>query len=219
MKEQLYKLLNSKKLIINDYLIKAALQVNLSLNEFLVLVYYDNSFDKVFEIELVADSLGLPLDEAMNAFNSLMVKGLVSLESIKDIESRYNEVVNLDGIYSIVLDTTFKETKDNKETDIFRSFEKELGRTMSPMELEKINYWLDHDIPEEIILGALREAIYNGVRGFRYIDSIIDAWTKKGFKTMDEVNKYLKNRKDIKNKDREITQKEQDIAEFDWLDG
>ena len=56
MKEQLYKLLDSKKLIINDYLIKVALSKELSLDEFLVLVYFDNSINKAFEVELVSSS-------------------------------------------------------------------------------------------------------------------------------------------------------------------
>ena len=218
MKEQFYKVLTSKKLVINDYLIKVSLDNKLSLNEFLVLAYFDNSFNKVFEIELVSNSLGLNTNEAMEAFNSLMMKGLVSLESVKDVESRYNEVVSLDGVYKSVLKTMNDDVKKETETDIFRSFESELGRTMSPMELEIINGWLDIGINEEIILGALREAIYNGVSNFRYIDKIIDTWSKKGFKTMDDVNNYLKNRKEEKGKDKEISKKEQEILDYDWLD-
>ena len=219
MKEQFYRLLNSKKIVINDYLIKIALDNNLSLNEFLVLAYFDNSFNKVFEIELVSRSLGLDVNEAMEAFNSLMMKGLVSLESVKDVESRFNEVVSLDGAYKSIIGSLSEEVKKNTEGDIFRSFESELGRTMSPMELEIINGWLDIGISEDIILGALKEAIYNGVSNFRYIDKIIDTWSKKGFKTMDDVNNYLKNRKEEKNKNKEISDKEQEILDYDWLDG
>ena len=219
MKEQFYRLLNSKKIVINDYLIKIALDNNLSLNEFLVLAYFDNSFNKVFEIELVSSSLGLDVNEAMEAFNSLMMKGLVSLESVKDVESRFNEVVSLDGAYKSIIGSLSEEVKKNTEGDIFRSFESELGRTMSPMELEIINGWLDIGISEDIILGALKEAIYNGVSNFRYIDKIIDTWSKKGFKTMDDVNNYLKNRKEEKNKNKEISDKEQEILDYDWLDG
>lgn len=218
MKEQLYKVLTSKKLVINDYLIKVALSNNLNLNEFLVLAYFDNSFNKIFEIELVSKSLGLEMNVAMEAFNSLMIKGLVTLESVKDDQSRYNEVVSLDGVYKSVLETTEEDRKMDVQTDIFRSFESELGRTMSPMELEIINGWLDIGISEEIILGALKEAIYNGVSNFRYIDKIIDTWSKKGFKTMDDVNNYLKNRKEEKDKNKEISKKEQEILDYDWLD-
>ena len=82
-----------------------------------------------------------------------------------------------------------------------------------------INGWLISGTPEEIVLGALREAIYNGVSNFRYIDKIIYEWEKKGFKTMDDVNKHIRSRREDKNKDKVISKKEQDILDYDWLDG
>lgn len=218
MKEQLYKLLTSKRLVVSDYLIKVAILNNLSLNEFLVLAYFDNSFNNTFEVELVSNTLGLDLNVTMEAFNSLMIKGLVSLESVKDIENRLNEVVVLDGVYSSVIDNTISETKEEVKEAIFKIFERELGRTISSMELELINGWLISGTPEELILGALREAVYNGVNNFRYIDKIIYEWEKKGFKTMDDVNSYVRNRREAKNSDKVISKKEQDILDFDWLD-
>lgn len=218
MKEQLYKLLTSKKLVVSDYLIKIAINNNLSLNEFLVLAYFDNSFNNVFEVELLSSTLGLDVNATMEAFNSLMVKGLVSLDSVKDIENRLNEVVVLDGVYSSVIDNTISEAKEDVKEDVFKVFERELGRTMSSMELELINGWLISGTPEELILGALREAIYNGVSNFRYIDKIIYEWEKKGFKSMDDVNAYMKNRREAKSKDKEINKKEQEILDYDWLD-
>lgn len=219
MKEQLYKVLTSKKLVVNDYLIRVSLDNNLSLNEFLVLVYFDNSFSSTFDIELVSSTLGIDLNSAMAAFNSLMVKGLVSLDSVKDLENRLNEVVKLDGVYSSVIEKTIVEAKDEVKEDIFKVFERELGRTMSSMELELINGWLISGTPEELVLGALREAVYNGVTNFRYIDKIIYEWERKGFKTMDDVNNHIKNRRSEKSKDKAVTKKEQEILDYDWLDG
>lgn len=219
MKEQLYKILTSKRLVVSDYLIKVALDNDLSLNEFLVLCYFDNSFNNIFEVELVSSTLGLDVSKTMEAFNSLMIKGLVSLESVKDIENRLNEVVMLDGVYSSILDKTSDGVKEEVKEDIFKVFERELGRPMSSMELEIINGWLISGTPEEIVLGALREAIYNGVTSFRYIDKIIYEWEKKGFKTMDDVTSYMKNRREEKNKDKVISKREQDILDYDWLDG
>lgn len=218
MKEQVWKLLNAKKLVVNEYLIKEAIRNNLSLDEFLVLVYFDNSYNGVFEVELVSKILGLDVNRTMEAFNSLMIKGLVTLESVKDLENRLNEVVKLDGVYSSIIENTNEETKEEVKEDIFKTFEKELGRTMSPMELELINGWLISGTPEEIILGALREAVYNGVSNFRYIDKIIYEWEKKGFKNMNDVNAYIKNRYDEKVKDKAVIKKEQEISDYDWLD-
>ena len=217
MKEQLYKVLNSKKLVISEYLIKVALSNNLNLIEFLVLVYYDNSFSNVFDVDLISSTLGIDVNLAMEAFNSLMVKGLVTLESVKDVENRLNEVVRLDGVYASVIENTEVETNEDIKVDVFKSFEKELGRTMSPMELELINGWLISGTSEDIILGALREAVYNGVSNFRYIDKIIYEWERKGFKSMDDVSNYMMSRRDDKSKDKVISKKEQEIVDFDWL--
>lgn len=219
MKEQLYKVLTSKKLVVSDYLIKVALSNNLSLTEFLVLAYFDNSFSNTFEVDLISSTLGIDVNSAMEAFNSLMVKGLVTLESVKDMENRLNEVVRLDGVYASIIENTEAETKEEVKEDIFRLFEKELGRTMSPMELELINGWLVSGTSEEMILGALREAVYNGVTNFRYIDKIIYEWERKGFKTMDDVTNHMRNRREEKAKDKVITKKEQEIVDYDWLNG
>ena len=217
MKEQVLKILNSRKLVINDYLIKVAIKKELSLTEFLVLAFFDNSFNNSFAVELIADTLSIDVGSAMEAFNSLMIKGLVSLDSVKDLENRNMEVVNLDGLRNMIAeDVSIVEQEEQKE-DIFKVFESELGRTISSMELEIINGWITTGTPEEIILGALREAVYNGVTSFRYIDKIIYEWEKKGFKTMDDVNKYMKNRREEKSKNKEVSKKASDVLDYDWI--
>ena len=217
MKDQVYKLLTSKKIVINDYLIKIATKNNLSLNEFLVLAYFDNGFSDIFDIDEVSKVLGISQDSSLEAFNGLMVKGMVVLESVKDYSGKYKEIVKLDGLYDSLVDDINKDSKESEKKDIFKEFESELGRTMSSTELEIINGWLVSGTPEDIILGALKEAVSNDVRNFRYIDKIIYEWEKKGFKTMEDVNAYMTNRKESKNK--EISKKDQELSEYDWLDG
>ena len=156
----------------------------------------------------------------MEAFNSLTLKGLVSLDSVKGADRRFNEVVNLNNVYDYALEELDNEAKKEQKEDIFKVFERELGRTISSMELELINGWLVSGTSEEMILGALREAVYNGVSNFRYIDKIIYEWEKKGFKTMEDVNNHLKNRYQGKDKPqmKANLKKEQDILDYDWLD-
>jgi len=219
MKKQLYNILNSKKLVVNTIFIKIALESKLSLNEFLVLIFFDNNFNDNFDIELVSNTIGLNINETMEAFNSLMMKGLVSLESVKDRENRLIERVKLDEFYNSILEKNAIATKEESTEDIFKVFEKELGRTMSSMELEIINGWLMSGTSEELILGALKEAVYNGVTKFRYIDKIIYEWEKKGFKNMNDVKKHLQSRREDKNKEKVISKKERAILDYDWLDG
>ena len=220
MKESLKKVLRSKKFVVSDFLIKIAYEKKLNLNEFLVLIYLENNFSDNFEIELISNSLGISVNDAMEAFNSLTLKGLVSLDSVKGADRRFNEVVNLNNVYDYALEELNNEAKKEQKEDIFKVFERELGRTISSMELELINGWLVSGTSEEMILGALREAVYNGVSNFRYIDKIIYEWEKKGFKTMEDVNNHLKNRYQGKDKPqmKANLKKEQDILDYDWLD-
>lgn len=220
MKESLKKVLRSKKFVVSDFLIKMAYEKKLSLNEFLVLIYLENNFSDNFEIELISSSLGISVNDAMEAFNSLTLKGLVSLDSVKGADRRFNEVVNLNNVYDYALEELDNEAKKEQKEDIFKVFERELGRTISSMELELINGWLVSGTSEEMILGALRETVYNGVSNFRYIDKIIYEWEKKGFKTMEDVNNHLKNRYQGKDKPqmKANLKKEQDILDYDWLD-
>ena len=85
------------------------------------------------------------------------------------------------------------------------------------MELELINGWLSNGTSEELVLGALREAVYNGVTSFKYIDRIIYEWEKKGFKTMDDVSKHLMSRRESKSSNESINKKEQEVADYDWV--
>ena len=218
MKDQIKEILSSKNLVINEYVIRVAVANNLSLNEFLVLVYFANDLDSDFSLDEVSKMLGLPLEDVMEAFNSLMMKGFVTLESVKDDLKRNHEIVKLDNIYGFISETVEVVNKKEVKTDIFKVFEVELGRTLSPMELQLINGWLDSGTSEELVIGALREAVYNGVNNFRYIDKIIYEWEKKGFKSMDDVEKNMKNRREKINKDKEVLDKEEKILEFDWLD-
>ena len=98
MKEILKKVLTSKNFVVNNYIISIGINNNLSLNEFLVLVYLDNKFSNIFDVELMSNQLGLDLANTMEAFNSLMIKGFVTLDAVTDSEGRLNEVINLDGI-------------------------------------------------------------------------------------------------------------------------
>lgn len=217
MKEQMIKILSSKKMVLNTYLVKVALDNNLSLNEFLVLVYFDNCFHSTLDIDLICNTLGLDESNVMEAFNSLVVKGLVNIESTKDLENRMQEVVTLCGVYDSICEDVEVVTQEEVKTDVFKVFESELGRTISSMELELINGWLSNGTPEELVLGALREAVYNGVTSFKYIDRIIFEWEKKGFKSMEDVNKHLMSRRENKSKNESINLKEQEVADYDWV--
>lgn len=210
MKETITKVLKSKKFVVTDMIIKIAILYNLNLNEFLVLMYLDNSFNDNFDLELMSNTLGIDSNIVMEAFNSLMVKKLVTLETSKDLDGRINEIVNLNNIYSNIEENTVNLVREEEKEDIFTIFERELGRTISSFEMELINGWILSGLNEELIIEALKEAVYNGATSFRYIDAILHEWNKKGFKNKEDVKKHLENRRKKK--------EEQELFDYNWLD-
>ena len=210
------RLKKERKFVVTDVLLKLAKIKELSLTEFLVLMYLDNNYSDNFEIELMSDSLNLDAEICLESFNSLLMKGLVSLDSKMDENDKYKEYVSIDNIYKIV--DLEEEKVTSEESEIFKVFEEELGRTLSQTELALINGWLMSGTKEELIISALKEAIFNGVTSFRYIDKIIYEWEKKGLKSAEEVNDYLKNRRTERKKDNKIIDKrEQEVLDYDWL--
>jgi len=209
----LKSLLENKNLVINSLFIGQAIKLNLNLNEFLILMYFDNLVNKELNIKQLVSVLKLNENEALLAFNKLIEKKLLSVVAEKNSAGKIVEKVNLDGFYSLIVDDFKFEAKNNKKEDIYSIFEKEFGRPISSMEYEIINAWLDKSFTEELILGALKEAIYNGVTNLRYIDKILYEWQKKGFKTMQDVDKHISNRNNKKE-----DQKVEDLFDYNWLD-
>jgi len=85
--------------------------------------------------------------------------------------------------------------------NLVHTFEQELGRLLSHLECEKIDYWLSAHFSEELIIEALRRGVSAGIRNFNYLDSILREWEKKGLRTRAEIeadDAYFQSRQDRK---------------------
>jgi DnaD/phage-associated family protein len=78
---------------------------------------------------------------------------------------------------------TTETTKDiyiNAREEIFNKIETEFGRPLSPIELETIGIWIDEDhFSYEIIICALQEAVLNQVWNLKYMNTILQNWSKQ----------------------------------------
>ena len=202
---------DNKKLVAETIFIKEALKENLSLNEFLLLLYFDNSFDLVFDIKVIAKTLNMSEDKVLEAYSSLMQKKLIKVKAEKDGYGKVIEKVSLDNFYNEIKNDTKTIEIENTKEDIFSIFEKNFGRTLSQMEYEIINAWIDKGFSEELIIEALKEAVYNGVANLRYIDKVLYEWNRKGYKTISDVNNRFKE------DNNEAKLFETSILNFDWL--
>ena len=76
------------------------------------------------------------------------------------------------------------ETKNNAKineelNNIFRVFEQELGRPLSPVEISRIREWVSLGYTDEIIINALKEALSQGKKSLRSVDKILLSWAKR----------------------------------------
>ena len=210
MTETIKEIIKNKDMIVPRLLFLNYKKIGITEKELIFLIYIINNTN-IFNPKQISLDLNINLNEVMEITSSLKSKGLLNIE-LKKVGTKRNEYIQIDELYEkisfIILNTETEEPK----TNIYDIFEKEFGRTISPMEYEIIGTWLDNGTSEETIILALKEATYNGVNNLRYIDKIISEWSKKGIKTQEDVEKSrmnFKQKKEIKPKN--------DILEYDWL--
>lgn len=86
------------------------------------------------------------------------------------------------------------EDKSKTSADLFSFIEEAFGRPFNSIEYELINSWEDNDLTRY----AVKESILNGARGIRYIQTVLESWKAKGFKTVQDVQAYQEKYKETK---------------------
>lgn len=208
MNSKVIDLLKSKNYVVSDFLIKNYKVWNLDVDEFIILIYLMNSSNLVCDYKLISSELGMDLELVMNKINELSIKKLLEIKLLKNSSNKLEEQISLDLLYNKVFMQIIDVKEEEDESNIYSVFESELGRTLSPIEYELINGWLECNYKEEIILAALKEAVFNGVNNFRYIDRILFEWNKRGIDTVDKISKYKKEFR----KDTNV-----EVPDYDWL--
>lgn len=208
MNSKVIDLLKSKNYVVSDFLIKNYKVWNLDVDEFIILIYLMNSSNLVCDYKLISSELGMDLELVMNKINELSIKKLLEIKLLKNSSNKLEEQISLDLLYNKVFMQIIDVKEEEDKSNIYSVFESELGRTLSPIEYELINGWLECNYKEEIILAALKEAVFNGVNNFRYIDRILFEWNKNGIDTVDKISKYKKEFR----KDTNV-----EVPDYDWL--
>lgn len=176
----------TKNFIINENVVKTIKNLDITLKEFLLLLYFIN-IKALLDLNDIKKVLGFNEEEILNTYTSLITKGLIEVKVFKD-SGVVSEVISLDMFYDKLVMNTKNEENN---TDIYSKFESEFGRSLSPIEYETINRWLENGVSKEIITSALKEAVINGASNLRYIDKIIYEWTKKGVKPKEEDYTFI----------------------------
>ena len=212
--EELERLLREKPIILARFLFNNYLRLGITSDELIILILIIDKGDKVvYNPESISNSIGLDKYKVMELLNNLNEKKIISITVEKNEDGKSEEYISLDLMYKKILGTMIdkeSEVKTIDNSDIFSIFESEFGRTISSMECQIIKGWIDDNFSHELIMEALKEAIYNGVTSLRYIETILYNWRKKGYKTKKDIE-------EDKKKTRESKKEVKDVFYYDWL--
>ena len=209
-KELMNELNNENHYTVPRYVLSYAKELGLDMDSLILLIYFLNKPNKsIFDYKKIIEDINFTEKELLNALSTLKDKNILLILMEKNDSGVLEEQVDISLFYEIIFSKILnKETKDNNEKDLYDNFEKEFGRTLSPMEYEIINSWKEQKISNELILSALKEAVFNGVNNLRYIDKILYEWNKKGIKKPTDVIEKQKAREE---------EKTPETYEYDWL--
>lgn len=198
--------LRSRAFTINPGIIKNIGKLDITLDEFILILYFINVENKL-NLEDINKYTDFDNGKILEVFNSLLSKGFIELKVIEIAPNKHDEEISLEVFYDKLIMNKKEEVKDESiSLDIFEMFEREFGRTLSPMEFETINGWVNNGVKPELIKDALKEAVLSGVTTIRYIEAIIREWSKNGGK------------KTTKRKEKEEPEEYSELFDCEWLD-
>ena len=141
----------------------------------------------------IAEKISKNVTEVNQAISRLTEKGLLQYRTIElngEIEVIFDATLALE-----CLDQLFEKQAPNQVQSapndlksLVDTFQQELGRLLSPFEIEDLEKSLKEDgTSADLIKEALREAVLNGKPNWKYIQAILRNWRHEGIKTVAQV--------------------------------
>ena len=211
MNNKILGLIQDKPIVVPRILFNNYKKLNITEEELVIIMLIITLGNKIeYNPDIFVSELDMDRHKVMGLISSLIGKNLLYLEIIKN-GRKTEEYISVSLIYEKLLNIVKDSSNEEIVVDnsIFSVFENELGRLLSPMELEQIKEWVTTFKNEELIIAALREAVLNGVSNFRYIDVILNEWNKKGYKSREDI---IKDKSNYRKKKSNL-----EVFDTDWL--
>ena len=127
--------------------------------------------------DLLSLKMTLDIKEIDELIADLLTRGFVEYASVggKTVTSLNPLKEKLFSNFALTVskEAENKKAKDEMLTNIYQSFENELGRTLQPMEISTIREWVDLGYSDDLIINALKEALNQGKRSIKSVDKIL----------------------------------------------
>ena len=163
----------------------------------------------------IAESIGKSVTEVNRSMSNLTEKGLLQYKTIVlngEIEAVFDALPALERLDEIVEShsTVAQPISQNSLKDLVETFQRELGRLLTPFEIEDLTKTIQDDkTSPELVTAALREAVFNGKANWKYIQAILRNWRREGITTVSQV--------EAKREERETTNPQNITVSDDFL--
>ena len=152
----------------------------------------------------IASALNKTVAEVNRSISDLTAQGLLDMKTI-ELGSEIEVIFDASPVLAL-LDKLVSEPKQvpekqdvNPVKELVEDFERELGRMLSPFELEDLQKTIREDKTDpDLVRAALREAVFNGKTNWNYINAILRNWRREGITTMRQVEERRKEHEDSK---------------------
>lgn len=152
----------------------------------------------------IATALGKSVADVNRSISSLTSQELLDIKTIKvgdEIETIIDASPVLEKLDQLVTKSkeqpVHDEDQGNQFKQIVSEFERELGRFLSPFELEDLEKTVKEDKTDiDLIREALKEAVFNGKTNWKYIQAILRNWRKEGITNLYQVEERKRAREE-----------------------
>ncbi|MCK1239111.1 DnaD domain-containing protein [Streptococcus uberis] len=152
----------------------------------------------------IATALGKSVADVNRSISSLTSQELLDIKTIKvgdEIETIIDASPVLEKLDQLVTKSKDQplhdEDQGNQFKQIVSEFERELGRFLSPFELEDLEKTVKEDKTDiDLIREALKEAVFNGKTNWKYIQAILRNWRKEGITNLYQVEERKRAREE-----------------------
>jgi len=164
----------------------------------------------------VAQATGKTVGQVNQAIENLQESGLLEFKTISiagEIEMIFDALPaleKLDVLSEPKQPVEMVRTENDLKT-LVGDFERELGRFLSPFEIEDLQKTVEDDKTSvDLVRAALKEAVFNNKTNWKYIQAILRNWRREGITTVAQV--------EAKNIERDIQNPKNVTVSSDFLD-
>lgn len=142
----------------------------------------------------IAERIGKEISDVNQAISNLTERGLLQYRTIElngEIELLFDTSLaleRLDDLLGVAHSNSDQLTPQNQLKELVETFQQELGRLLTPFEIEDLTKTLKEDgTSADLIKEALREAVLNGKANWKYIQAILRNWRHEGIKSVTQI--------------------------------